>query len=474
MILQVGTRIHLIMQLFLSHYILLSSVIANKYIRKAEKQERPHECSLIKAHTSDKLCFLNIWHSNGTSIYSSEGVADYYHEECYNDKPCYSVEVGYNGDAEGGKCSFNVTFNDKIMEKGDVQDTYFRIGDCGKSVSCEGQTELILRDFSDKDVNYSHHIVGQNGNGWDYNNPENLVDGERGDICIDMNKCNILQSKVESVSYGTYYLLEGNTVLESGDLSDFQTFGDCSDKLFLFINASGTGFNYTLSEDVEDDKPIIENRYLEAGKVDTIFIDTNKCTTISGIGNATYEIFHNGERETGIDNSDYHVFGKCTCNYMPLSLIGSKRGNDIFDKLSSIWGMEVFIDGTTPQYMTACWLIKYDQLRLNATDTNIIQRYVMGLLFYATDGWNWIKYKGFMSSKYECDWNGAGSFPVTVGVTCNLDHELVQFIGLENNNLNGMLVSEIYTLSNKLSDFSDLQALFLADNQLSGTLPVSL
>ena len=139
MILQGGIRIYLIMQLFLANHMLLPSAIANKCVRKAAKQEQPHECSLVKAHTSDKLCLLNVWHSNGTSIHSSEGIADYYHEECYDDKPCYSVEVGCNGNAEGGKCSFNVALNEKIMEKGDVQDTHFRIGDCSNSVSCEGR-----------------------------------------------------------------------------------------------------------------------------------------------------------------------------------------------------------------------------------------------------------------------------------------------------------------------------------------------
>ena len=64
-------------------------------------QERPHKYSLVKAHTSDTFCFLNIWHSNGTSIHKSEGIDNY--EEFYNDsKACFSVEVGYQGHFGGG------------------------------------------------------------------------------------------------------------------------------------------------------------------------------------------------------------------------------------------------------------------------------------------------------------------------------------------------------------------------------------
>ena len=98
--------------------------------------------------------------------------------------------------------------------------------------------------------------------------------------------------------------------------------------------------------------------------------------------------------------------------------------------------MQVFIDVTTPQYVTACWLIKYDQMSLNATDTNIIQRYVMGLLFYATDGWNWNICEGFMSSKHECYWNdGNWDNMGSMGVICNRAEVSVQAIGLSKSNV---------------------------------------
>ena len=29
----------------------------------------------------------------------------------------------------------------------------------------------------------------------------------------------------------------------------------------------------------------------------------------------------------------------------------------------------------------------------------------MGLFFYATNGWNWHSYRGFMATKHECDWH---------------------------------------------------------------------
>ena len=410
--------------LTITNYIILSSVTAHKYVRNAQAKNRIRNpsCLQIKAYTSDEFCYLNIWHNNGTRIYNSTGVDKYDYEDCYNhSKPCYSFEVGYYGDNEGGKCSFNVTL-DGDMEKDNVEDTFFRLGECEKS-DCGEQTELVWREFYGSDsFNYTHSAVGIE-HGWTLNNHGDLEDGDPASICIDTSQCNVLQSTIQG-SHANYYLLKGKNVYEKGELNDFETFGDCSNKLFLFINATygGDGFNYTKNENGQE-----ENNYLEAGNSTTILIDTNKCTTIIGNGNASYEIFHNDILEIGFDHSDYHVFGKCTCNHLPLSLI-STRGDAIFQRLSSIWGMEVFIDVTSPQYMAACWLIKYDELNLNYYDTNIIQRYVMGLLFYATDGWNWNSYKGFLSTKHECDWKDETG-TTTKGVMCNKD-DMLKGIGL--------------------------------------------
>ena len=73
--------------------------------------------------------------------------------------------------------------------------------------------------------------------------------------------------------------------------------------------------------------------------------------------------------------------------------------------LSSVWGVEVLNDAKSPQYLSACWIIHYDALQLNASDFNIIQRSTMALLFYSTDGWNWQKNYNFLTSKHECEWN---------------------------------------------------------------------
>ena len=64
-------------------------------------------------------------------------------------------------------------------------------------------------------------------------------------------------------------MLDGGVSIASGDLDDFTTFRDCSDKLLLFINASkrGIGFNYTATE---NDKLIRKSIFLKEAKVDSI------------------------------------------------------------------------------------------------------------------------------------------------------------------------------------------------------------
>ena len=152
-------KTYLVVQLFLANNILLSSAIANIHARKAaQKRSHEHPCSLLKVHTSEEFCFLNIRHSNGTSIYSKEGIA--YFEECYNESnACYSFEVGYFGNAEDGRCNFNVTLNKEILEMGHVKHTYFRIGEFSKSIFCKEKAELVLRPFYDDSLEYSHGVI---------------------------------------------------------------------------------------------------------------------------------------------------------------------------------------------------------------------------------------------------------------------------------------------------------------------------
>jgi len=98
------------------------------------------------------------------------------------------------------------------------------------------------------------------------------------------------------------------------------------------------------------------------------------------------------------------AFGLCPSKCYEKPLLGqSLSSRDILQVISTISGMEVTRDIESPQYKAACWLIYDDLRKLNATDVNLVQRYILMLIFYATNGDDWTKILDFHSPSDECD-----------------------------------------------------------------------
>ena len=96
------------------------------------------------------------------------------------------------------------------------------------------------------------------------------------------------------------------------------------------------------------------------------------------------------------------------CDGNPL-LTDSSQGRTIFMIVSSTSGMNVLANVDSPQYRAACWLI-YDDLRQldpldNSYSAAIVQRYVIAVLYYSTQGSAWHNTCNFLSRNNECEWN---------------------------------------------------------------------
>jgi Leucine-rich repeat (LRR) protein len=186
----------------------------------------------------------------------------------------------------------------------------------------------------------------------------------------------------------------------------------------------------------------------------------------------------------------------------------------------------------TPQYQAAEWIAKYDALQydipdLGNTNTNtypkpfrIIQRYILTVLYYATNSKGWTHTAEFLTNVDECDWNNVITVPdyivgeIAVGASCNQDlavtsifipeNQLVgsipreidhltslEMLGLQNNQLSGSIPDFIHAnkllyinLNNNellsgsipasLGDIPKLQVLGLGNNKLSGSVPANL
>jgi len=125
------------------------------------------------------------------------------------------------------------------------------------------------------------------------------------------------------------------------------------------------------------------------------------------------------------------------------------------------------LNPNTSQGRASTWLIADDAYYICPDDTNLLQRYIMALFYYSTNGYNWLECSAnilnsqcnefrYLSTLNECVWYGnrcAGN-------------DMYSII-FDNNGLSGTIPSEI-------SNLSSLQEITLANNQISGTIPLEI
>jgi len=114
-------------------------------------------------------------------------------------------------------------------------------------------------------------------------------------------------------------------------------------------------------------------------------------------------------------------------------------------------------DPSSGEYKAMCWIMTQDELyhEFDICDGTLLQRYVI-VLFYFTmkDSMDTIE----LLSKHTCDWQG---------VTCDPSRTFVEGVELPDMNLQGTLITEIGLLTR-------LRKLDLGQNELSGTIDISL
>lgn len=110
-------------------------------------------------------------------------------------------------------------------------------------------------------------------------------------------------------------------------------------------------------------------------------------------------------------------------------------------------------DGTTPQGKATTWIILEDIRLLCPSDTKLVQRWVMAVMYFSTGGPNWLQCSRedigcgalapfvnqlpFLSPASECEW---------AGLSCNFD-ACVTEIEFEENNLVGTIPTELGLLN---------------------------
>jgi len=116
------------------------------------------------------------------------------------------------------------------------------------------------------------------------------------------------------------------------------------------------------------------------------------------------------------------------------------------------------------QAKALAWIISEDGLFLCPDSLNLIQRYAVATIAYATDYENWNDSGNILRPVNECEWKGTDvdSF----NIICNRQN-VVTNLDIDENNAGGFLPAEIGLLTG-------LSVINMDDNQIGGSIPPSI
>jgi len=126
-------------------------------------------------------------------------------------------------------------------------------------------------------------------------------------------------------------------------------------------------------------------------------------------------------------------------------------------------------DEDSAQAKALAWIISEDGLFLCPDSPNIIQRYAVATIAYATDYENWNDSGNILSSENECEWEGSvvdSEGNKAFNIICNRQ-DVVTNIDIDENNAGGFLPAEIGLLTG-------LAVINLDDNKIGGSIPPSI
>jgi hypothetical protein len=146
---------------------------------------------------------------------------------------------------------------------------------------------------------------------------------------------------------------------------------------------------------------------------------------------------------------------------------------------------EALQDPTSPQSRAFEWMTTNPpDEELLSQPMRIAQRWVLSVVFYSTNGEDWVDSTGWLSDANECTWYHTASG----GIDCD-ENGLMKEINLRRNNLRGTIPKELILLSDSiesiqingnfldgtipsfLSEMSRLGRLHLNGNEFTGTIP---
>jgi hypothetical protein len=116
------------------------------------------------------------------------------------------------------------------------------------------------------------------------------------------------------------------------------------------------------------------------------------------------------------------------------------------------------VDPLSPQSKALAWLDSNTNLE-SFDDFQKIQRFVLAMFYYSTNGDGWLIRDGWLMDEHECNW-----FTSDVEPTCDENGAFIR-LALSSNNLSGELPKDLAILSNSL------RFIAFQDSNLRGSIP---
>jgi len=155
------------------------------------------------------------------------------------------------------------------------------------------------------------------------------------------------------------------------------------------------------------------------------------------------------------------------------------RTINITEQLFSVSG-DVILEKGSSQNKALKWILYEDRMNLWYGSPNLVQRYVLMVLYYSMSGEKWDNNNGFGSGWDECAWYGVfctDSKVVVIWLDSNeVDGRIPQEIGyvkhLRDISFNSNWISG--SIPSSIGMLEDLEYLSLVSNNLSGTIPTEI
>ena len=406
---------------------LMQASILLQYVQSFDTNKSVDE--LLKLKNIDDTCpkmvvsvsciaaSIGIWDDKGSNLVfdTFSGMGNHY-SGCYNPDECYLFQFS---SWTPGDCEYNITM-DEMSTIGNFKhhssfapDEIVFAGNCENYLDTENTLYVFTYPSYTSNVTYTFYRFGQSSE-------EGFIQ-EGSYNSFTMNELGCSTIVYDGIGVVRYFVVEDGETNETGPLMEYTSFGscptsNCTNETLVILN---NDHKYPLSYNLNVDGEIVKSGFVENGT--NICFDSNSCNMLTWNGSATYFFLRENDiYEVGL-STDFPKFGMCKeeCDLMPV-LSTTLRGMNIVTYLATISGMSALVDITTPQYKAACWIIYDDVKNLTAFSSNLVQRYVLGLFYIATNGPNWIRSYSFLSGKNECDWGA---------VVCN-DQEFVKYMRL--------------------------------------------